>query len=69
MFFVGLDLDPVELDRRLSACLLTDAELATGQDGWRELPGPFDGLFAGPFNGHDTSYLATTTDPEGNMLT
>jgi G3E family GTPase len=44
LVFVGLDLDPVEVERRLAACLLTDAELATGEAGWRDLIDPFAGV-------------------------
>lgn len=35
------DADPDEIDARLRAALLTDAELAAGEDAWRELPDPF----------------------------
>lgn len=45
LVFIGLDLDPARLHRRLTRCLLTDAELATGEDGWRGLPDPFAGCF------------------------
>jgi G3E family GTPase len=41
LVFVGLDLDPHALRKRLSACLLTDDELATGSAGWRQLTDPF----------------------------
>ncbi|WP_236048094.1 CobW family GTP-binding protein [Paractinoplanes ovalisporus] len=44
--FVGLGLDVPALTRRLTSCLLDDAELATGEDGWRALPDPFAGLLA-----------------------
>ncbi|MFY1697981.1 MULTISPECIES: CobW family GTP-binding protein [unclassified Solwaraspora] len=43
LVFVGVDLDPAGLHRRLAACLLTDAELADGEAGWRALPDPFTG--------------------------
>lgn len=43
---VGLDFDPADLHRQLAACLLTDAELAAGQDEWRTWPDPFAGCFA-----------------------
>lgn len=39
--FVGIDLDPVRLHRTLARCLLTDEELARGEDAWRALPDPF----------------------------
>ncbi|MFG3709248.1 CobW family GTP-binding protein [Micromonospora sp. NPDC047670] len=45
LVFIGLDLDPVELHRALSACLLTDAELADGEDVWRRYDDPFAGCF------------------------
>jgi G3E family GTPase len=43
--FVGLGLDVTGVTRRLAACLLTDAELADGADGWGRLPDPFAGYF------------------------
>jgi hypothetical protein len=45
LVFIGLDLDPVELHRMLAACLLSDAELADGEEGWRDYPDPFAGCF------------------------
>ncbi|MEU4695260.1 GTP-binding protein [Actinoplanes sp. NPDC023714] len=39
--FIGVDLDAEALDRTLTACLLTDEELADGFEAWRELPDPF----------------------------
>ncbi|WBB95991.1 GTP-binding protein [Solwaraspora sp. WMMA2080] len=48
LVFVGVDFDPVDLHRRLAACLLTDAELADGEAGWRNLPDPFTGGGVGP---------------------
>jgi G3E family GTPase len=45
LVFIGMHLDTVETHRRLSGCLLTDAELATGEAGWRGLPDPFAGCF------------------------
>ncbi|NED73738.1 cobalamin biosynthesis protein CobW, partial [Streptomyces sp. SID9944] len=38
----GLDRDG--LSALLDSCLLTDAEYATGSDGWKRLPSAFDGL-------------------------
>ncbi len=35
------DADPAEIEVALSAALLTEAELAAGEDSWRELPDPF----------------------------
>ena len=43
--FVGLGLDAAALTARLTACLLTDHELAAGCDRWPDLPDPFDGFF------------------------
>ncbi|WP_422733777.1 CobW family GTP-binding protein [Micromonospora sp. WMMD558] len=50
LVFVGLDLDPAGLHRTLTGCLLTDAELADGEDTWRRYDDPFAGCFplAGP---------------------
>ncbi|WP_416904477.1 CobW family GTP-binding protein [Micromonospora echinospora] len=45
LVFVGLDVDPVELHRTLAACLLTDAELADGEETWRTYHDPFAGCF------------------------
>ena len=39
--FIGQHLDPLDMRARLDACLLDDAELAAGPDGWRRLPDPF----------------------------
>ncbi|MFF5076452.1 GTP-binding protein [Actinoplanes sp. NPDC000266] len=39
--FIGIDLDPVHIHRVLSRCLLTDYELADGEEAWRRLPDPF----------------------------
>jgi hypothetical protein len=59
LLFVGLDLDPVEIHRPLSACLLTDAELAYGEEEWRSYPDPFAGCFPAP-----DSPTGTATPPE-----
>ncbi|SCL44236.1 GTPase, G3E family [Micromonospora citrea] len=45
LVFVGLDLDPARLRRMLGACLLTDAELADGEEVWRTYRDPFAGCF------------------------
>ncbi|BCL17203.1 CobW family GTP-binding protein [Micromonospora sagamiensis] len=45
LVFIGLDLDPAELHRTLAGCLLTDAELADGEEGWRGYHDPFAGCF------------------------
>ncbi|MBO4204605.1 CobW family GTP-binding protein [Micromonospora echinofusca] len=45
LVLIGLDTDPVDLHRTLAGCLLTDAELADGEDAWRTWPDPFAGCF------------------------
>ncbi|MFD2768070.1 CobW family GTP-binding protein [Micromonospora eburnea] len=45
LVFIGLDLDPAGLHRTLASCLLTDAELADGEDTWRGYDDPFTGCF------------------------
>jgi G3E family GTPase len=45
LVFIGLDLDAVDLHRLLSACLLSDGELATGEEVWRQWSDPFAGCF------------------------
>ncbi|MEH0970750.1 GTP-binding protein [Micromonospora sp. CPCC 205546] len=45
LVFIGLDVDPVELHRTLADCLLTDAELADGEETWRTYHDPFAGCF------------------------
>ncbi|TDC44178.1 GTP-binding protein [Micromonospora sp. KC213] len=57
LVFIGLDLDPADLHRTLSRCLLTDAELADGEETWRTYHDPFAGCF--PLAGLDP------TDTEG----
>jgi len=41
LVFIGIGLDRDRLDRALSACLLTDDELAAGANAWLDLPDPF----------------------------
>lgn len=41
LVFIGQYLDVTRLDAELSACLLTDAEMALGAEGWARLPDPF----------------------------
>lgn len=38
---IGQNVDQAALSRRLDACLLTDAELSLGTEGWRSFPDPF----------------------------
>nr|WP_231926198.1 GTP-binding protein [Micromonospora echinofusca] len=45
LVFIGLDADPVALHRTLTGCLLTDAELADGEETWRTYDDPFAGCF------------------------
>ncbi|SCF04801.1 GTPase, G3E family [Micromonospora haikouensis] len=59
LVFIGLDIDPVDLHRALADCLLTDAELADGEDTWRTYPDPFAGCF--PLGTEEP----TDTDTEG----
>jgi G3E family GTPase len=66
LVFVGLDFDPVGLEKRLTACLLTDAELAAGEDGWRALADPFVGLFDTP-SGGEALYRTESANPEGSL--
>jgi len=39
--FIGVGMDEAVLRRDLDACLLTDAEMKTGEKGWAKLPDPF----------------------------
>ncbi|MEM7202916.1 MAG: zinc metallochaperone GTPase ZigA [Planctomycetota bacterium] len=41
LVMIGRDVDEAALRQRLDACLLNDAELALGVDGWQALPDPF----------------------------
>ncbi|ASW55582.1 GTP-binding protein [Plantactinospora sp. KBS50] len=45
LVFIGLDLNPAALHRTLAGCLLTDAEIADGEDTWRRYDDPFAGCF------------------------
>lgn len=38
---MGLEIDPAVLNAQLDTCLLTDAEMAAGEDSWRNLTDPF----------------------------
>ncbi|WP_305787183.1 CobW family GTP-binding protein [Symbioplanes lichenis] len=46
--FVGFGLDVDGMTALLRTCLLTDAEIAGGEEGWRRLPDPFAGCFPEP---------------------
>jgi G3E family GTPase len=41
LVLIGLDMDKDRLTAMLDACLLTDDELAFGEEGWKQLPDPF----------------------------
>jgi G3E family GTPase len=41
LVFIGQNLDFALLHRELDECLLTDAEMALGIEGWQQLPDPF----------------------------
>ncbi|MDG4838526.1 GTP-binding protein [Micromonospora sp. WMMD967] len=41
LVLIGVDLDGPRLRAALTACLLTDTEIAAGKDAWRTLPDPF----------------------------
>ncbi|MCK9535891.1 MAG: zinc metallochaperone GTPase ZigA [Pseudomonas sp.] len=42
LVFIGQNIDFTQLQADLSACLLTDDELALGESHWRQLPEPFN---------------------------
>ncbi|MFB6392855.1 GTP-binding protein [Polymorphospora sp. 2-325] len=60
LVFIGLDLDPAELHRTLAGCLLTDAELADGEDVWRTYDDPFAGCF--PLADLDPGHTRTNSE-------
>ncbi|MEE6262594.1 CobW family GTP-binding protein [Plantactinospora sonchi] len=64
LVFIGLDLDPADLHRTLNRCLLTDAELADGEEAWRGYPDPFAGCF--PLPDLDPT-SQNPTDTEGDL--
>lgn len=41
LVLIGIDMDEAALRRRLDACLLTDAEMAAGPQGWGDYQDPF----------------------------
>ncbi|MGF6089764.1 zinc metallochaperone GTPase ZigA [Pseudomonas sp. 18173] len=41
LVFIGQNIDFMQLTAELDACLLTDEEMALGEEGWRLLPDPF----------------------------
>ncbi|MEV4481666.1 CobW family GTP-binding protein [Micromonospora coxensis] len=62
LVFIGLDIDPVELHRTLTGCLLTDAELADGEETWRTYPDPFTDCF--PLGAEELTDTDTDTDTD-----
>ncbi|SCE82487.1 GTPase, G3E family [Micromonospora marina] len=62
LVFIGLDTDPVDLHRTLAGCLLTDAELADGEEIWRTYPDPFAGCF--PLGTEEPADTDTDTDTD-----
>ncbi len=46
--FIGGGFDAVDLHSQLTSCLLTDDELAAGEETWVSLADPFAGCFANP---------------------
>jgi hypothetical protein len=41
MVLIGADMDQVSIVKALEDCLLSDAELAGGEDAWQRYPDPF----------------------------
>ena len=63
--FIGIGLDPARLHDQLNACLLTDAEISLGENGWRALPDPFAGRF--DESSHDTDPATNQPTAEQRM--
>ncbi|WP_432970307.1 GTP-binding protein [Dactylosporangium sp. CA-233914] len=55
LVFIGIHLDTGSLRAALEACLLTDAELAAGEEAWRALPDPFPAWDIEDLHEHDES--------------
>ncbi|MCO1594060.1 GTP-binding protein [Micromonospora sp. RHAY321] len=53
LVLIGVDLDRQALRAALIACLLTDTEIAAGQDAWRALPDPFPSWDLSDLHEHD----------------
>jgi G3E family GTPase len=53
--FMGIDCDPHRLNAQLDACLLTDLEMAGGEQSWRTLHDPFPS-WAGEAHHHDCDH-------------
>ncbi|MFI2651097.1 GTP-binding protein [Micromonospora fulviviridis] len=53
LVLIGIGLDGQGLRAALIACLLTDTEIAAGQDAWRALPDPFPTWDIGELREHD----------------
>jgi G3E family GTPase len=58
------DADPADIEEALSAALLTDAELAAGEDAWRTLPDPFGWWHTDPCDPPAGLAAAGSTDAE-----
>ncbi|MDA0324386.1 MAG: GTP-binding protein [Verrucomicrobia bacterium] len=41
LVFIGQNLKEKEMREGLEACLLTEPEMALGEDGWKKFPDPF----------------------------
>ncbi|WP_433531142.1 CobW family GTP-binding protein [Micromonospora sp. CA-263727] len=67
LVFIGLDLDPASLHRTLTACLLTDAELADGEQAWRGHPDPFADCF--PLAALDTEIVRDDQSTGDDQIT
>ncbi|MFI6159835.1 GTP-binding protein [Micromonospora haikouensis] len=52
LVLIGVHLDGDGLRAALAACLLTDTEIAAGEDAWRALPDPFPRWDLGDLPGH-----------------
>ncbi|MET8359828.1 GTP-binding protein [Micromonospora sp. NPDC005171] len=53
LVLIGIDLDGQGLRAALNACLLTDTEIAAGEDAWRALSDPFPTWDLGDLHEHD----------------
>ncbi|MEN3367878.1 MAG: hypothetical protein V7609_21 [Verrucomicrobiota bacterium] len=54
--FMGIDFDPNRLNAELDACLLTDLEMAGGEQSWRTLPDPFLSWSGESHHHHDSGH-------------
>ncbi|TDB95498.1 GTP-binding protein, partial [Micromonospora fluostatini] len=56
LVLIGVGLDGEGLRAALTTCLLTDAEIAVGESGWRDLPDPFPAWDLGDLHDHDRGH-------------